>query len=129
MHDETRRLVDHEQMLVLVGDPQLALLRLQRDVLPLRHLHLQPLAALEPVALRTQLAIDPHRSGREQALGLSARGDLGQGRDEPVEPLAGSFGRDVERYCDRRVSPSRIAAKRMATPTTMKVSARLKAGQ
>jgi hypothetical protein len=128
MDDHSRRLVDDEQMLVLVRDPQLAPLRLQGDALPLPGIDLQQLSAREPVALRARFAVHPYRAGPEQALGLGARGDLRQRGKEPVEPLAGSFGRNQNVYRER-VSPSRIAAKRMPTPTTMKVSARLKAGQ
>src|SRR6266516_1287233 len=99
MDDHPRRLVDNEQLLVLIGDPQIARLRLQGDVPPLGGIYLQQLAAGEAVALR--------------------------------EPVAGSVGGNPEAdgKTQRRASPSRIAAKRMLTPTTMNVSARLKAGQ
>ena len=131
MDDHPRRLVDNEQMRILVGDPQIARLRLQGDVPPLGGIYLQQLAAGEAVALRARLAVHPHCTAREQALGFGARGDLRQCGNEPVEPLAGSVGGNPEadRKAQRRVSPSRIAAKRMLTPTTMNVSARLKAGQ
>jgi len=128
MDDDSGGLVDDEQMLVLVRDPQLACLRLQGDLLLLCGIDLEPLPAHESVALRPRLAVDPYRAVCEQALGLGARGYLRQLRKEPVEPLAGSFARNKNVYRDR-ASPSRIAAKRMPTPTTMNVSARLKAGQ
>ena len=89
VHDQARRLVDDEQMLVLVGNSQLELLGLERndrwgcqpklDLLPTR----------EAKALGTRLAVDEHCARTEQALRLAARSDLGQGGDEAVEPLAG----------------------------------------
>ena len=129
MDDHSRGLVHHEQVFVLVGNAEVARLRLKRHVLLLRDVHLQQLPALDPVAFRARAAVDPHYSGRQQTLGLGARGDFGQRGDKPVEPFAGSLGRNAEAYSQRRASPSRIAANRMPTPTTMKVSARLKAGQ
>ena len=128
MHDEPGRLVHDQQMLVFVGDPQVALLGLERDGLRLRRVDLERLAAGQPVALGSRLAVDPNAAGREQALGLGTRRNFGQRGDESVEPLAGSVGWHLEDYRER-MSPSRIAAKRMLTPTTMKVSARLNAGQ
>jgi hypothetical protein len=97
--------------------------------LPLPRIDLQELPARKPMALRPCLAVHPHGAIRQQSLGLGTGGDLPQRCDEPVEPLAGSLGRYAQTDCQRRASPSRIAAKRMPTPTTMKVSARLKAGQ
>ena len=129
MDDDSGGLVDDEQVLVLVCDSQIACLWLEDDVLPFPGVHLHQLSAQEAVALGPLLAVDPHCPAREQALGLGARGDLRHRGDEPVEALAGSVSRNAETDRQRRVSPSRIAAKRMPTPTTMKVSARLNAGQ
>jgi len=95
MDDDPGRLVDDEQVLVLVGDPQLALLGLEGDVVPLLDVHFQQLSALEPVALLARLTVQAHRPGGEQALGFAARGDLGQCCNEPVEPLAGGVGRNA----------------------------------
>jgi hypothetical protein len=90
VHYEARRLVDYEQMLVLVGDPQLELLGLQRNGRRSGcQLKLDRLPALETKALRARLAIHEHCPRAEQALRLPARVNLGQRRDEPVEPLAG----------------------------------------
>ena len=129
MNNEPGRLVHDQQVVVLVGDPQIALLGLERDEFRLRRLDLERLAAGEPVALRAQLAINANGPCREQALGLGPRRNFRQRGDVPVEPLAGSRGWHLEDDYRERMSPSRIAAKRMPTPTTMKVSARLNAGQ
>ena len=128
MDDEPGRLVNDQQMLVFVGDPQVALLGLERDGLPLRRVDLDRLAAREPVALGAPFTVHANGAGREQALGLGTRPNVRQRSDVPVEPLSGSLGWNLEDYRER-MSPSRIAAKRMPTPTTMKVSARLNAGQ
>ena len=92
MNDESRGLVDDQQVFVLVGDPQLALFGLEGDVLPLPDVHLKQLPADKPVTLQTWHAIQAHSPGRKQALGLGARSNLRQRGDESVQPLAGSFG-------------------------------------
>jgi hypothetical protein len=102
---------------------------LERGVFALPWIDLQQLAARKPVALRPRLAVHLHRAIGQQSLGFGTGCDLRQRCDEPIEPLAGSLGRYAQTDRQRRASPSRIAAKRMPTPTTMKVSARLKAGQ
>jgi hypothetical protein len=127
--DHAGRLVDDEQVLVLVCNPQVARLRLQNRLHPLARVDLDELPAHQPVALRPGLAVNPNGPARDQTFGLGTRGDVRQRGDEPVEPLAGSNGRNPKREGQWRLSPSRIAAKRMPTPTTMNVSARLKAGQ
>src|SRR6266516_3716284 len=128
MHDEPGRLVHDQQMLVFVGDPQVALLGFELEGLRLRPIDLERFAAGEPVALGTRRAVHTNGAAREQALGLGTRRHFRQRGDEPVEPLAGSFGWHLEDYRER-MSPSRIAAKRTPTPTTMKASARLNDGQ
>ena len=96
MDDDPCRLVYDQQVLVLIGDPELAFLRLQGNCLPLDDLHLEQFAALEPGTLRPRGAVHPDRSGREQALCFAARRDLVQTRNEPVEPFAGRFGRHLK---------------------------------
>ena len=133
MDDEPGRLVDDEQVVVLVGDPYLGRRRsvglpegaaLDADLLPAR----------QPVALGTRLAVDEHRPGGQQPFGGGPGADAGQRRDEAVEPLA--RGRSQERRAGssprgRRGARSAAtsAPRRMATPITMKLSARLNAGQ
>jgi len=65
MNDDPGRLVDDEQVLVLVGDPQLALLGLKDDGLPLLDVHLEQLSSLEPVALLARPTVHAHRPGGE----------------------------------------------------------------
>jgi hypothetical protein len=89
VHDDPGRLVDDEQVPVLVRNPQLARLRLQRRFLPVPWLDLERLSPFEPATLLSPLAVDQHRSNGEEALGLRARADLGERGDEPVEPFAG----------------------------------------
>jgi hypothetical protein len=81
-------------MLVLVRNPQGELLGLQRNGRLGCQLKLDLLPALEAKALRARLAVDQDGPRAQQALGLPARGDLGQRRDETVEPLAGGLGRN-----------------------------------
>src|SRR4051794_27217569 len=134
VHDEARRLVDDEQMLVLPGDCGL---RRRCDLGDGgRRRHLDLLAAREPVALRARDPVyerprfDGPLRGRARA---KARGE------EPVQALAGRFGRHlqlVHRAATSSVrrggrgerSAATSAVRRIATPTTMKLSARLNAG-
>jgi hypothetical protein len=129
VHDDAGRLVDDEQVLVLVRDAQLLRLRLERVVSLLDGCDLDQLTAREAVAFRPRLAVNPDPPASDQTLGFGTRGNLRQRCDEPVEPLPGRGFRNANRGAQWRLSPSTIAAKRMPTPTTMNVSARLKAGQ
>jgi hypothetical protein len=76
--DEARRLVDDEQVLVLVGDPHVRGrrlgLRLRRRLLG----KLDLLASLQTVALRTGVPVDEHCAGFDQALRGRPRTDLRQ---------------------------------------------------
>ena len=71
MDDDARRLVDHEQVLVLVGDPEPR----RRDVGARRRLrlgsHVDRLAAGEHVALGLGRAVDAHEPGVDQPLRLA----------------------------------------------------------
>ena len=92
MDDHARRLVDHQQMLVLPGDPERSRLRLEtrrRGGKLVRH----PLTRLEAVTLRPAAAVDDDLPLGEQALRRRARTDAVEGGDEAVESLAGSLGR------------------------------------
>jgi len=126
--DDPSRLVDDQQMLVLEGDPERELLRLERDRLGGRRLEAQLLPALEPVALGPCLAVDERRAFGEQPLGGGAGADLGQRGEKAVEPLAGRFCRDDDSG-QLRASLRRSATNKIATPITMNESARLNAGQ
>jgi hypothetical protein len=96
MDDDPSGLVHDQQVFVLIGDSELAFLRLQDGVLPLDDVHLELLAAPEPGALRASLAVQPYCSGDEQALCFTARTHLRQAGDEPVEPFTRSVGRDLK---------------------------------
>ena len=78
MDDDSSRLVDDEQVLVLVWDPELPRLRLGVGVDLFWNLDLEPLTALEPVALRPQLTVNLDGANPEQTLRLGPRSDLGQ---------------------------------------------------
>ena len=93
MDDEAGRLVDDQQVLVLVGDAEVHRLRLERRTRRLRRLELELLAALELPALRPRAAVDEHR--RKYPLRDAARADLRQSGEEAVEPLARRRVRNV----------------------------------
>jgi len=86
MDDDACRLVDDEQMFVLVSDSELPLLRFEAAVDLLANLNLHDLTALKPVALRLKLAVHTDRFGRQQALGFRAGADLRQRGNEAVKP-------------------------------------------
>ena len=78
MHHDARRLVDDEQVLVLVRDPERHVLRLHLDLRPLPNHDGQLLAAGDTVALRARQPVDSDRSVGEQPLRLLARANRGQ---------------------------------------------------
>jgi hypothetical protein len=107
MHDDAGRLVHHEQVLVLVGDPQLDVLWNELGRLRLGKLDLDRLSALQPPAFDGRLAAEPNGSRGDQALGGTARPDLGQFGEETVEPRPGGGFRD---FGAKRRSPAAVAA-------------------
>ncbi len=147
MHDDAGRLVDDEEVLVLVGDAKPDLLRGERGLPEAAEVELDLLPALQPMALRPPRSVDQDAPVGEKALGTRARADLLDAGEEPVEPLSARVGRDADSEAIRRQlrcrsplaffgwpakgsrSAATRAAKRMATPVTMKTSARLNAGQ
>jgi hypothetical protein len=88
MHDESRGLVDDEEVLVLVRDPEVHLLADDVGRRGSRRFELHLLSPREPVALRLRCAVDAHVACGEEALGCRARADLRQPGEEAVEPLA-----------------------------------------
>ena len=126
--DDAGRLVHDEHVLVLPRDPERHLLPLELCRDPLGHGQLELLPALEPVRLGTALAVDDRRALLQQPLGRGARTDLRQRGEEAIQPLARGLGGNGDSQRGR-VSPISSATNRIATPTTMKLSARLKAGQ
>src|SRR5262249_8379318 len=126
VHDNAGGLVDHEQVLVLVRHPQRHVLALEGRRGPLRHAELRLPPAHEAVALGPSPPVDERRAVLDQPLGRRTGAHLRQRGEEAVEPLARGLVRDCEL---QRLSPSSSVTNRIATPTTMKLSARLKAGQ
>jgi len=96
MHDDARRLVDHEQVLVFVRNRELHRLRRERRHGGRRRLELELLAAGEPRALGAYLAVDEHAAVAKHSFGRRPRPDLGDTREEPVEPLAGGAVRNAQ---------------------------------
>ena len=97
--------------------------RFDRDLLPTREL----------VALSACLSVHEDRACLEQPRSRGSRAYIGQPREVAVEPLPSSLGRDDEPVqclgeCGSRSARS-SAASRIPTPITMKLSARLNAGQ
>jgi hypothetical protein len=132
MDDDARRLVDNEEVFVRVGDRELG----RRDVWfggLLRRLDLDLLAAPEPVALSAWSSVDEDGAGLEQSLCGGARADLGESREVAVESLSRGLGGDDEPGQCFAGGGSRSARSsamsRIPTPMTMKLSARLNAGQ
>ena len=70
MHDDARRLVDDEQVLVLVRDAQLLRLRLERAIRLLDERDLDQLTARQPVTFCQRLAVNPDRPAGDQTFGL-----------------------------------------------------------
>ena len=134
--DEPGRLVDDEQVLVLVGDPEVERLgRSSAGSAIAARIELDLLPAAQPVALRPRGRRRRARApAREQALGGGARADLGQLGDEAVEPRRPppTQERELRRRHAGAAAPRSAATSapsRIATPITMKLSARLNAGQ
>jgi hypothetical protein len=96
VHDDSGRLVDNEEVLVLVLNPEVHGLRLERRLATFGELHLDVLPALEPEALRAAGAVDADRAGREQALGLGTRIDIRKAGEEAVEPEPGRLVRNAQ---------------------------------
>jgi hypothetical protein len=130
VHDDAGRLVDDQQVRILVRDPQLALLRLEAGRRRLGPLELELFAAGEPVALGPDRAVDADGCRPDEPLRLGPRPDLGERGEKPVEALAGGAVGNAQPSGQLRCAPaSMTVAKRIATPTQMNVSARLNAGQ
>jgi hypothetical protein len=90
---DARRLIDHEQMLVLVRNSETDVLCLERRRRR-RRLELDLLPAYEPDALLGSGAVDEHGAASQYALRCRARADLGQAGEEAVEPEPGGLARD-----------------------------------
>jgi hypothetical protein len=91
VHDDPGRLVHHQQVVVLVCDPQREILGLKLGLDALRDLELELLPALEAVALRPLRSVHERRAFLDEPLGRRARADLRQRGEEAIEPLAYGF--------------------------------------
>jgi hypothetical protein len=78
MHDDSRRLVDDEQPLVLVSDSQRQLLGAQLGRSSIALLEPQLLPTLEPVALRPRLPVEQRCPLLQQPFRGGSRADLRQ---------------------------------------------------
>ena len=106
MDDEAGRLVDDEEVLVLVDDVERDRLGDELPGLGQRDVELLP--ALEPEALRPGLPVDEDVARRDEALGRGARADAGKLGDDGVEapPRVGVRNARAE-TCQRRRSCGR----------------------
>ena len=133
MHDDAGGLVHDEEMLVGVGDRELR----QRDRRLLggrgRCRDYELLPTRELVALPARLSVDEHGAGHEEPFRRGAGAHFRQPGEIAVEPLSRGLGGNDEPVQRLGVRGSRSerssAARRIPTPITMKLSARLKAGQ
>ena len=104
MDDDAGGLVDHEQVLVLVGDRELAPAAPAASASGAA-VDATRLAAASDVALGPRRAVDAHEPGVDQPLRRRARaGALGQ---EDVEPLARRLGAATSSSSHARGVPSR----------------------
>ena len=98
-----------------------------------RRLDLELLPAREPVALAAELAVHANGAAREEPFRRGARAHLRQPGEIAVEPLSRGLSRNdepLQRFGVRGSRSERTsAASRIPTPITMKLSARLNAGQ
>jgi hypothetical protein len=116
-------------VLVLVHDLQLDVLGLDRCRRLGRKLELELLTALEPVALRPRTSVDEDIPALDEPFRSRARADLGQLGEEAVEPRARSLLGDPMRGRREPGAAACAGAAGRAAPRTMKLSARLNAGQ
>ncbi len=140
MDDDTGRLVDDEQVLVLPGDVQARGLgfRLQLGR-SFRWLETNLLTPAEPVALRPSDTVHEHFPSGDESLRSGPGANGGLLREEPIQPQPCRGHRYADRDQERSVdapcrlrglrSPASIVPMRRTTPTTMQTSAMLKAGQ
>jgi hypothetical protein len=110
MDDESGGLVDDEQVLVLVGNFELSLLRLQAAVHLVWNLDVEDLPALKAVALGPQLTVYTDRTGHEQPLSLGSRADRRQRGNEAVEPRSCSLSGDLNSvaHVERVLAAARV---------------------
>jgi len=118
VHDDAGRLVYHQQVLVLPGDPEWKLLPHQLGRAAFGQLERELLPAFEPVALRPDGAVDERGTALEQSLRRRARADLGQRGEEAVEPPPSSLCGNY----DSKRAQSRASKAPLAVPSPGRAS-------
>ena len=88
VNDETGRLVDDEEVLVLVRDAEIHRFGCELGRCALRRFELDVLASRQTVTLSLPATVHEHSSRLHQPLGHAPRPDRREGRQEAVEPLA-----------------------------------------
>ena len=111
--DDPGRFVDDQQVLVLEGDAQVELLRLERRRPALRDAHREHVARRQAVTLRLRRAVHLHPALGEQALGGRARADLLEAGEKAVQALARGLRRDFDLELSQ-ASSERVAPKECA---------------
>jgi hypothetical protein len=95
--DDARRLVHHEEMLVLPGDAKIELFRLKLARAALWNIERELLPWIQTMALRPRRAVYEHAAFLDEPLRRRARADLLEEREEAIEPLAGRLRRHGQR--------------------------------
>jgi hypothetical protein len=111
--DDPGRFVDDQQVLVLEGDAQIELLRLERRRPTFRDADREHVARRQAVALRLRRAVDLHPALGEQALGRRTRADLLEAGEKAVQALARRLRRDFQLQLSQ-ASSERLAPKECA---------------
>jgi hypothetical protein len=94
MHDEPRRLVDHDQLVVLEHDLERDVLARGLRLLGLRHVHHDRVARVDPLArIADRAAADRDLAVEDQRLETGAR-QLGMSGEHAVQPSARLLARD-----------------------------------
>ena len=116
LDDDACRLVDDEQMFVLVSDFELSFLGLQAAVDLVWNLEFDDLPALEAPALGPPLAVYTDRTGREQPFSLGPRADRRQRGNEAVEPLSRSLWGNLKPFAHLEPGLARLPLASRALP-------------
>src|SRR5437773_12281534 len=96
VHDDSGRLVEHEEIVVLENDVELYLLRLRVDFLDFRFPQFHGVTGADEFARAGRLPIEKHESVADQGL-KPGPGKSGEGLGEKtVEPLPRLFAGDGE---------------------------------
>jgi len=96
VHNDSSRLVDDDQVLILPDNTHVEILWLEGTCLTLGRLEFDWLSSSEPVALWSLRTVDQNLARVEQPFGGRARANVVESPQEAVEPLAGRLGRHDE---------------------------------